>query len=556
MVKIHLRIMFLALIVFNTPYLLFAQFQYNDFKSMSQKINTLSKKYPGVCSIKSLVKTSGGKDIWVMTIGTGTPDEKPGIAVLGGLEGNQLLGKELALGFAEELLNDSDSTEIKELLNKITFYVFPDLSPDATDQFFDALKYERSINARPTDDDRDFSTGEDPYEDLNNDGLITLVRIADPTGTYIESDEDKRVMAVADLSKGQKGAFRLYSEGIDNDKDGKFNEDGPGGVNFNRNLTYNYEEFGPNAGLHPVSEPESKALLDFLFDHFNIYATIAFGPQDNLGQPMKASERQVAGQIQSESQGLQFRIQGQERKITGIMKSDETINKLVSDKYHEITGMKGAPVAKATPGNFMDWSYYHYGRYSFSTPAWWYPAEKDKNSEVSFLKYAEENKMNDLFVPWTEVKHPDFPDKKVEIGGIKPFVMINPPADKLGDLITKNYKFIAAIAAMHPELEFTDIKTENAGENVFRLTLKVHNKGIFSTSTEIGQINMWTRLMRIRLETATGQNLLSGQKVQRIPRLEGDQSMEFSWLIMGKGTIKLTAGAVNTGFISTSADLK
>jgi len=556
MVKIPLRIIFLALIVFNTPYLLFSQFQYNDFKSMSQKINTLSKKYPAVCSIKSLVKTSGGKDIWVMTIGTGTPDDKPGIAVLGSLEGNQLLGKELALGFAEELLNDSDSTEIKKLLNEITFYVFPDLSPDATDQFFDALKYERSINARPTDDDRDFSTGEDPYEDLNNDGLITLIRIADPTGTYIESDEDKRVMAVADLSKGQKGAFRLYSEGIDNDKDGKFNEDGPGGVNFNRNLTYNYEEFGLNAGLHPVSEPESKALLDFLFDHFNIYATIAFGPQDNLGQPMKASERQVVGQIPSEGQGQQFRIQGQERKITSIMKSDETINKLVSDKYHEITGLKGAPVAKATPGNFMDWSYYHYGRYSFSTPAWWYPAGKDKNSEVSFLKYAEENKMTDLFVPWTEVKHPDFLDKKVEVGGIKPFVMINPPADKLGDLITKNYKFIVAIAGMHPELEFTDMKTENAGENVFRLTLKVINKGIFSTSTEIGQINMWTRLMQIRLETATGQNLLSGQKVQKIPRLEGDQSVEFSWLIMGKGTIKLTAGAVNTGFITTSADLK
>ena len=62
--------------------------------------------------------------------------------------------------------------------------------------------------------------------------------------------------------------------------------------------------------------------------------------------------------------------------------------------------------------------------------------------------------------------------------------------------------------------------------------------------------------MRIRLETATGQNLLSGQKVQKIPRLEGDQSMEFNWLIMGKGTIKLTAGAVNTRFISTSSDLK
>ena len=545
--KIPLRIMFLALVICITSFPLFGQFQYNDFKSMSQKLNTLSKKYPAVCSVRSLVKTSGGKDIWVMTIGTGTPDNKPGIAVLGGLEGNHLLGKELALGFAEELINDSDSAKIKELLNKITFYVFPDLSPDATDQFFADLKYERSINSRPTDDDRDFLIDEDPYEDLNNDGLITLIRVEDPTGAYIESDEDKRVMVIADLSKGQKGAFRLYSEGIDNDKDGKFNEDGPGGVSFNRNLTYNYEEFGLNAGIHPVSEPESKALLDFLFDHFNIYATIAFGPQDNLGQPMKATERQVAGQIPPA---------GRERKITSIMRSDETINKLVSDKYHEITGIKGTPVAMPAPGNFMDWSYYHYGRYSFSTPAWWYPDGKDKNSEISFLNFADENKMTDLFVPWTEIKHPDFPDKKVEVGGIKPFVMINPPADKLGELIIRNYRFITSIAALHPELEFIDLKTENAGENVFRLTLKINNKGIFATCSEIGVINMWTRLMRLSLETSNGQSILSGQKVQRMPRLEGDQSMEFSWLIMGKGTIKLNAGAVNTGFISASADLK
>ena len=46
-----------------------------------------------------------------------------------------------------------------------------------------------------------------------------------------------------------------------------------------------------NAGLHPVSEPETKAVADFLFDRFNIYAVFTFGPQDNLGQPLKSSER-------------------------------------------------------------------------------------------------------------------------------------------------------------------------------------------------------------------------------------------------------------------------
>jgi hypothetical protein len=247
---------------------------------------------------------------------------------------------------------------------------------------------------------------------------------------------------------------------------------------------------------------------------------------------------------------------GQQRKITSILKSDEVINKLVSDKYHEITGIKGAPSSRIPPGNFMEWSYFHYGRYSFTTPAWWFAAERDKNADVAFLKYADENKMDDVFVPWTEIKHPDFPGKKTEAGGIKPFVTINPPAEKLVDLVSKNYKFIVAIAAMHPELDFLDVNVENKGDNIYRLSLKVHNKGIFATCTEAGEANMWTRIMRISLETTGSQKFLSGQKTQRIQRLEGDQSAEFSWLINGKGSIKITAGAVNTGIITTSVELK
>jgi hypothetical protein len=566
----HLRFTLLP-IVFCIGFLqLSAQNQYSNFKTMSQKIDALSREYPSICSVKSLVKTAGGKDIWVLTIGTGDKDSKPGIAVFGGVEGNHLVGKELATGFAVTLLNESTSAGIKELLDKITFYVFPDVSPDATEQYFSNLKYERTVNTRSTDNDRDFVFDEDPYEDLNRDGLITLLRVKDPSGKFTESDEDKRVMVPADLSKGQSGNYLVYSEGIDNDKDDNFNEDGPGGVNFNNNFTFNYEEFGLYAGINPVSEPETKAVADFLFDHFNIYTVFSFGPQDNLGQPMKVSERQASAPVMNQGQGArqgsgQGAAQGTgrgdgmpqgDRRITSILKSDETINKLVSDKYHEITGVKGAPLAKTDAGNFMEWAYFHYGRYSFSTPVWWFPAEKGKSSEAAFLKFAAKNKINDVFVPWTEINHPDFAGKKAEVGGIKPFVMINPPADTLGELINKNYKFITEIASMHPELEFLDINTENAGENIFRVTLKLHNKGIFATCAEVGENNMWTRIMRISLEPGNKQVLLSGQKVQRVRRLEGNQSAEYSWLISGKGSVKLTAGALNTGTISATIELK
>lgn len=501
--KIYLRSAFICLTSFALIFSATGQYQYSDCKSMLQKIDIMGKKYPSLCSVKSLCKTAGGNEVVVLTIGTGDKDNKPGIAVVGGTGGSHLLGKELALGFASSLLKESSTPDIRNLLEKVTFYVFPDVSPDATGQYFSDVKFERNVNARSVDDDRDFTSEEDPFEDLNKDGLITLIRVSDPAGTFIESEEDKRVMVPADPAKGQKGGFFVYTEGTDNDKDGSFNEDGPGGVNFNRNLTFNYEEFGANAGLHPVSEPETKAVLDFLFDRFNVYTVFAFGPQDNLGQPMKASERPASVQpaqqqiSQMPLQGLpqgqmtgQMRMMMGERRFTAILKSDEMINKLVSDKYHEIAGVKGAPVARAEPGNFMDWAYFHYGRYSFSTPAWWYPVERDKNGDVAFLKYAAENKIEDVFVPWTEIKHPDFPGKKTEVGGIKPFVTINPPADKLEELIAKNYKFIVAIAEMHPELEFIDLKVENLGDNIFRLSLKVLNTGIFATCAEAGEVNV------------------------------------------------------------------
>ncbi len=537
--KKSLRYLIITATCFLAGLPLAAQSLYNNFRDMSSKIEILGQQYPALCSVRSLVKTAGGKDIWVLTIGTGNKDSKPAIAVLGGIEGNHLLGSELALGFAASLLKESPATEIKALLDKVTFYVFPNVSPDATEQFFAALKYERMINAGSTDDDRDFVFDEDPYEDLNKDGYITLLRVNDPSGTYTESSEDKRIMVKADLSSGESGSYIIISEGVDNDKDGNFNEDGAGGVNFNRNFTYNYEEFGENAGIHAVSEPETKAVADFLFDKFNIYTVFAFGPQDNLGQPMKSSDRTNS-----------------DRRISSIMKTDETINKLVSDKYHEITGIKGAPVSDNPAGNFMEWAYYHYGRYSFSTPGWWFPMEKGRNSEVSFLKYAEKSNLGDVFVPWTEVSDPDFPGKRAEVGGIKPFLMNNPPADSLDNLISRNYKFIKTIATMHPELEFLDIKTENAGDNIFRLSLKLHNKGIFATCAEIGDFNTWTRIMRISVEPSPGQDLLSGRKVQRAGRLEGGQSVEYSWLVFGKGPVKVTAGALNTGTVTARIDLK
>lgn len=187
-----------------------------------------------------MAKTEGGSDIWVLKIGKGNLDNKPAIAIVGGTDGFHVLSVELAVQFAERLVkNHADALETT------TFYIFPNMSPDAYQQYHSSLKYERRGNTLKIDQDRDGKVSEDPYEDLNKDGYITQMRVESPMGNYKTLASDARILVKADRAKGEAGNYLVYSEGIDNDKDGKFNEDLEEGIAFNKNFTYKFPVFQP-----------------------------------------------------------------------------------------------------------------------------------------------------------------------------------------------------------------------------------------------------------------------------------------------------------------------
>ena len=95
--------------------------------------------------------------------------------------------------------------------------------------------------------------------------------------------DDPRLMKRADKAAGETGTHTLYTEGVDSDGDGFLNEDGPGGVDLNRNFQHEHiPTTRPDAGPHMVSEPESRALMDFAVDNGHIGAVLTFGHSDNL----------------------------------------------------------------------------------------------------------------------------------------------------------------------------------------------------------------------------------------------------------------------------------
>ncbi len=539
-------VLFLIGILFIT-----AQNNYPTTQEITQRLQKLNSDRSA--TLTSLIKTEGGKDIWVLKIGTGDLDNKPAIAIVGGAEGFHVLSVELAIQFAERLVNNH-----KEVLEKTTFYIFPNMSPDAYAQYHSSLKYERRGNALKADHDRDGSVSEDPYEDLNNDGYITQMRIESPMGDYTVHPADPRVLVKADRAKGEAGSYLVYSEGIDNDKDGKFNEDLEEGIAFNTNLTYKFPVFQPLAGDYPVSQKETRALVDYLFDQWSIFAFVTFSPANNLSEPLKFNEADA-----------------KKRVLTSMLKTDVAINKMVSDLYNKTISQKAFQQDnQGTDGDFFQWAYFHFGRLSFSTPGWWVPevkAEKPSESEgeekpsetkdkpaitkeSNFMVWADREGLNDVFIPWTEVTHPDFPNQKVEVGGIKPFVMHNPPFVMTDSIAIQHTNFILELAKMQPKLEFHNVKVEKLSGGLNRITADLFNNSPLPTHSELGEKSRWLRKIRIDI-TKDKKDVLAGNTINLINKMDAFETKKLSWIINGSGNVEIKAGAAHCGIATLNVKL-
>jgi hypothetical protein len=543
----------IALILHLKSTMILGQVSYRDHKELSLTLQDLQTKYPRITKLISLTKTQGGKDIWALEIGKVNNENQPGLAILGGVDGSYISGPELCLRFAEEILSSSTTDSIRNLLDSVTFYIIPNVSPDASEQYFNDLKYIRRKNSRDTDDDRDGRVNEDPYEDLNMDGMITSLRIRDPKGTWIIHPDDERIMILADKTEGEKGQYILISEGVDNDLDKDFNEDGPGGIIFNKNMPYKFEHFKPGAGDFPVSENETKAVLDYLYEKWNVFAVFTFGPSDNLSAPQQFNKSEAEKQL-----------------ISSILESDATINSFISKKYNEISGEKSHPETRVSNGGFMQWAYFHYGRLSFGTPAFYIPEIKVKpdsletskkkmeefNPDVNFMRWADSIFQEEYFLNWTPIQHPDFPDHHVEIGGLYPYVRNNPPASLLDSISTTHNKFIVWLSSQRPVLQIINVQSESIGKNVYRLEMDIYNRGYFPALSEIGIKTRWMKKPKISLTIDQGQEIISGRPIQLLDKLEGETGHHLSWLVKEKGTVKVEAGAPQTGIQVIEVELK
>jgi len=446
--------------------------KYHNTAEANDLLKGWNAAFPNLTNLYSIGETLKGTPLMVLEITnkeTGIALEKPGYYYDGNIHAGELTGAEVVLHFAWNLLSlYNKDPRITRLIDTRTLYIRPKFNPDGADIVLSTSHSPRST-PRPCDEDRDGLLDEDPPNDLNSDGAITLMRLKNPNGLWRISQDDDRIMIRRD-DEGQAGDFYdLYPEGIDDDRDGYFNEDDLGGIDMNRNFPRNwgleFEQRG--AGPYPLSEPETRATIEFLHAHRNITGVF---------------HGHTSG-------GFLFRLPSTTSWDSFNM-ADQNLILELSENYHTTTGQPVRP-SYSDPrvhrhGTLISWSYWDFGVVGF-VPEFWGGFGRDYDNdgtitEAERLRWNEEELDGKGFADWAPYNHPQL--GTVEIGGWRTrFTRQNPPPHLLKGELEKYVPWMLWLVEISPRLVIKDISATPVGsDDLVKVMVVVENEGYLATN--------------------------------------------------------------------------
>ena len=524
---------------------------YHRYDEMIYFLKKWEKDYPNLVELYSVGKSFEGRDIWQITItnkSTGKDTDKPAMFLEGNRHSGEVTAAESALYFAWHILtNYGKDPEITHLVDTKALYVRVKNNPDGSLLYLSTAQTNRST-VRPHDSDRDGLLDEDSLEDLDGDGFCYQMRkkVEDGKGEYIIHPEDKtqRLMKRGDEGKGN---YKVFSEGVDNDLDGKYNEDGIGGLDLHRNYPENWRpEPGDDltgrgwtqrgAGAYPLSETETRSVVLFLLQHPNV----SIGQTMDTTVPMHLRPPSTSKSDESmfeEDLKLYRYFDEEGKKITGYPYAGDVYWDYSGRRY-DSTETKEKREGRPLFGHSPDFGYFYYGSIWYGDELWCGGRVEDydgdgKISDIEILRWNDETLAGKGFKKWEKFSHPQLGE--VEIGGFNPkFFRQNPPPEHLGEWAKKEAMFNLLLAKSLPQVKIVSVKTRPVPDekNTFEILCVFTNEGFLPTALEMAKrIKMvrpdWTE---IKLPE-DGVELLDGKPSKDLGFLQSNEEKEVSWKI-------------------------
>jgi len=536
--------------------------KYLDYAELTEVLEQMVAENPSLANLGSIGKSYEGRDIWVVEItnsGTGAADEKPAMYIDGNIHAGEVTGSAVCLYTIWYLLSEYGSDPlVTKLLDKTTFYIIPRVSVDGAEIFLHTpYSLRSSTREYPEVDKRE---GLVP-EDVDRNGLILQMRIKDPNGEWKISSKDPRLMTRREPWDEEGPFYCVYTEGILENSDADDIKSAPPkwGLDINRNFPANWEpevkQYG--AGPYPLSEPETRAIAEFVTSHKNIVGAMAYHTT------MGAILRPCCTIPDEKMPPLDVSMY----KTIGQKGTDLTGYPHIST-YEDYTRDK----SRALKGVLMDWLYEHMGILTFSTELWdasvragnklFDESPTYEEAQLNLLKWNDRELAGKGFVDWYEFEHPQL--GPVELGGWNSkFTLTNPPPQFLEGECHKNCLFTLYHAACFPELSVEKVDVTNIGPDLYKVKATVVNKGYKPTygcqkGIEIGRADPVKVVV-------SGESIefITGKQSQEIGHLEGlassfgryqrgarpERSKKLEWVIKApKSTVlEITAKSKRAG---------
>jgi hypothetical protein len=309
---------------------------------------------------------------------------------------------------------------------------------------------------------------------------------------------DKRLLEPAPA--GETGDWvMLGSEGLDNDGDGRVNEDPVGGYDGNRNWASNwqpnYVQFGSMD--YPFQLPEARAVNDFLMAHPNIAGVQSY--HNNGGMILRGPGAEWQGEYPRADVSVYDELGRQGERMLPY--------------YRYLVIWSGLYTVH---GGFIDWTNDGLGMLSFSNELWnggqYFnsPAlvEQQRNPEspiaarTADLYFDDFLEFGDQYIEWAPYDHPQF--GKIEMGGWKKTQGRIPPRFMNEELCHRNMAFSLYQADEMPLMKAGERTVEALGGGVHRVRVELTNTRLTPTIlTKAAENN----IVRPDLLTVSGQDL-------------------------------------------------
>lgn len=502
--------------------------RYFRYAEMTELLRGWERSYPRLAAVESIGKTYEGRDIWVITLtnaDTGPHDEKPAYFVDANIHAGEVTGSAVALFTVHHLLStygeDSRSTR---LLDETTLYVVPRIGIDGAEVYLSSPDQMRSsMRPWPEPEPKDGMQ----REDLDGDGWITQMRVKSPSGPWKVSSNDDRLMIRRGPDETGGEYYFVYPEGTIRNWDGGEVKVAPPlwGLDNNRNfpVMWGPEWLQSGAGAYPLSEPETKAIADFLLAHPNIHGSQHY--HTFSGVILRPSSLRTDDDMAKPD----VRI----FKALGEMGTEESGYPCVSI-FQDFAYDKKKPIM----GSLTDWTYEQLGLFSFATELWSLPLqagrevkdfikwfeERTEEDDLAMLKVLDQKLGGAGYKRWTPFEHPQL--GPVEIGGWEfKFTFQNPPGPLLEEECRKNAGFTFRAMGTAPKLVIAEAAAEALGSGLYKVHAVIENSGFLPTyGSEAYKATSRVKSVKVTLGLGKEMERLIGKEEEEIGHLDGRAS--------------------------------